>query len=187
MTAPIIRNKNKSAQTNTTQEKQTMATKPENKKPQNTSTTTAAPAAASNGESAKGDAKPKKAKRQRVRLASPTVSGFWVRAYKDIVEKFGMPLGPDGKPLEVRAATPGGLSPEERQSRKAAKEAEKERIKNMSPEEKAAWAQQKRDAKSKVREEKKAKERAELMAKVIAGLQSGELKLDDPELLKKLG
>lgn len=181
MTAPIIRNKNKSAQTNTTQEKQTMAQKPENKKPQ--TTTTSAPAA----EAPKGDAKPKKAKRQRVRLASPTVSGFWVRAYTDIVEKFGMPLGPDGKPLEVRAATPGGLSPEERQSRKAAKEAEKERIKNMSPEEKAAWAQQKRDAKAAVREQKKAKEREALMAKVIAGLQSGELKLDDPELLKKLG
>lgn len=185
MSNPSVR-KNPNAQTKTkTQETKTMAQKPENKRPQTTSTTTAAPAAST--EAPKGDAKPKKAKRQRVRLASPTVNGFWVRAYKDIVDKYGMPLGPDGQPLEVRAATPGGLSPEERDARKKAKEAEKERIKNMSPEEKAAWAQQKREAKSAVREQKKAKEREALMAKVIAGLQSGELKLDDPELLKKLG
>lgn len=119
---------------------------------------------------------PKKEKRARVRLASKTLDGFWVRAFKDIVDQFGMPKGPDGEPLHVVVAR-GGMSAEERSRRTAEKAAEKAKFDSMSDEDKLAFAKAKREANQAKRADKKQRERDELIAQIRAEIKAGTIEL----------
>lgn len=129
------------------------------------------PPPAKNG-SAK-DEKPAKAKRPRVRWVSPKDPKFWVRSYKDVTDQYGAPLDPWGNKMEARVAAAFGMTDEQREARKAAKEAEKKRIEAMSPEEKLAWTQAKREERAKTREAKKAKEREALIAQIKREIEEG--------------
>lgn len=135
------------------------------------------PAPAATAEAPKGAApadKPKKAKRARTRLVSPTIDGFWVRAYTDIVAKFGMPKGPDGVELVAKAATPG-LSAEAKKAREEAKAAEKAKLEAMSQEERLAYVAKAREDKKAKKDAKKAAERDALIKQLKEQIARGEI------------
>lgn len=150
--------------------------KPENKKPETAKpATTAKPETAkpaNNGAATTEDAKPKKDKKVRLRFVSKSISGYWVRILESSFKSHGAPRDPKGEEMELKAFAPGGLSKEERETRKAQKEAdkalEKQRFDAMSDDEKVAYARKKREEKQAKRNEKKSKERDKLMAEVQA-------------------
>jgi hypothetical protein len=155
-----------------------MANPSTNKSPANKTAPAAKPA---NGdaskEAPKGAApadKPKKAKRARTRLVSPTVDGFWVRAYTDIIAKFGMPKGPDGVELVAKAATPG-LSAEAKAAREASKAAEKAKLEAMSDEQRLAYVAEQRKTKADKKAAKKAAERDALVKMLKEQIARGEI------------
>lgn len=117
----------------------------------------------------------KKAKRAKVRLVSTTIQGLWVRAFVDVVEKYGFPLDPNGERMVPGKAPAFGLTAEQREARVAAKAAEKARFEAMSDEEKLAYAKQKREAKQAATAAKKAAERDQLIAQIKAEIQAGKL------------
>lgn len=125
--------------------------------------------------------KPKKAKRQRVRLVSKTIAGLWVRMFVDVLEKHGAPYDKNGDQL-VPATSPApafGLSAEERAKRKLEKEtakaAEKAAFEALSPEEKLAFAEKQRTERQAAKAAKKAKEREAMIAEVKAMIERGEI------------
>lgn len=119
--------------------------------------------------------KPKKAKRQRVRLASSTEPGMWCRMFKDVYDKFGAPLDSKGQPMVLKAAVPFGQSSEQRAERKAEKEAEKAKFDAMSDEEKLSYAKAKREKKQAEGTAKKEAERNALIAQIKAEIAAGRL------------
>lgn len=170
---------------NSKQENNKMADTSKTQTPANKSTNGGAkPATNADGMKLGPDGKPlkgekdgkKKDKKPRIRLVSNTVPGFWCRMYKDVADKFGMPLGPDGKALVVGAAPVGGfgakLTPEQKAERDAAKEAAKaaeaKALASMTDEQKIAHAQAKREATQAKKAQKVAKVRDELMAQLRA-------------------
>lgn len=146
------------------------ATSAANQKPKMPGNGSKAPTAAKTAEPAKAEGEKKKEKRLKVRLVSETIPGLWVRAYVDVVNKFGFPLDPNGTKMVPGKATSFGLTAEERERRKAEKEAEKKRLEAMTEEQKLAYVAQKREAKQKKRDEKKAMEKAKLVAEIKAEL-----------------
>lgn len=124
-----------------------------------------------------GADKPKaaKVKKAKVRWVSPKDPSFWVRSFKDVTDKHGAPMDPWGNKMEARAAAAFGLSPEERDARKKAKEAEKAKLEAMSPEEKLAFTTAKREERAKKREGKKAAEREALIAQIKREIAEGKL------------
>ena len=152
--------------------------KPSNKptapaaKPTTARETAAAPAATTNGSAKPEPAaeKAKKAKPERVRLVSSTNPRMWCRMYKSVMDQYGAPLDPQGAPMVPGKAVAFGISPEEREARKAAKAAEKAALDAMTPEQKLEAQRAKRDAKARAAEERNKAARAELEAKIRADL-----------------
>lgn len=128
----------------------------------------------SNGDAGKGEKK-QKVKKAKVRWVSPKDPSYWVRSFKEVTDKHGAPKDPWGNTMEARAAVAFGLSPEEREQRKAAKEAEKKRLEAMTPEEKLAFTTAKREERAKKRESKKAAEREALIAQIKREIAEGKL------------
>jgi type IV secretory pathway VirB10-like protein len=130
-----------------------------------------------NGKVASGEkpAKAAKVKKAKVRWVSPKDPSYWVRSLKDVTDKHGAPVDPWGNKMEARAAVAFGLTPEQRAERKAAKQAEAERLKNMSPEEKLAFTQSKREDRAKKREAKKQQERNALIEQIKREIAEGKL------------
>jgi hypothetical protein len=147
---------------------------PTTNKPTNKPTATPPPAKATSNGSAPEKTK-KKVKRPKVRFHSSKEPTYWVRAYKDVTDKFGPPTDPWGNKMEPRAAVAFGISPEERAAKKAAKEAEKLRFESMSVEDKLAFAKTKRDAKQAKKEAKKAAEKEQLIAQIKREIAEGKL------------
>lgn len=135
------------------------------------------PPAPSNAKPATNGDAPKKAKvkKAKVRWVSPKDPTFWVRSFKDVTDKHGAPMDPWGNKMEARAAAAFGLTPEQREERKAAKEAEKKRLEAMTPEEKLAYTTSKREERAKKREGKKAAEREALIAQIKREIAEGKL------------
>lgn len=120
------------------------------------------------------EGKSKKSKKERVRLVSSTNPNFWVRAYKEVIEKHGMPRGPSGEEMVVKAFTPiAKLSDEEKAARAKAKEAAKAAFEAMSPEQKAEFAAKRRAELAAKRDAKKLKEKEALIALVEAAVKAG--------------
>ena len=164
------------------QENKTMATnKPttNSNKPNSNKPAATPPPAPANAKptSANGadKAKPAKVKKAKVRWVSPKDPSYWVRSFKEVTDKHGAPQDPWGNKMEARAAVAFGLSPEEREQRKAAKEAEKQRLAAMTPEEKLAFTSSKREERAKKREGKKAAEREALIAQIKREIAEGKL------------
>lgn len=162
-------------------ENKNMATnKPQANNGKNTNKPTATPpppqttSAAKPSDAGKGDKKAK-AKKAKVRWVSPKDPSYWVRSFKEVTDKHGAPVDPWGNKMEARAAVAFGLSPEEREARKAAKEAEKARLEAMTPEEKLAFTAKKREERAGKREQKKAAEREALIAQIKREIAEGKL------------
>ena len=128
-----------------------------------------------NGAKAEDSGKAKKEKRPRVRWVSPKDPSFWVRSYKDVTDKHGAPKDPWGNAMEAKAAVAFGLTPEEREARKAAKEAEKARLDSMSPEEKLAFTQKRREERAAKRTAKKEAERLAMIEQIKKEIAEGKL------------
>ncbi len=126
-----------------------------------------------------------KVQRERVRLASKTLTGYWVKTFRDVIDRHGAPMGPDGIPLVEQAGTPG-MGLEERMRRKALKETEKARVVNLTPEERAQFVAQRKQTRQAEKAQKEKDKRAALLAKLLSGIRTGELSADDPDILAKL-
>ena len=142
-------------------------------------TATAKPAAeakGTNGSPVQAAPAPKKKepKRAKVRLVSTTIPGLWVRAFCDVVEKYGVPLDPNGVKM-IPGMAPRGLTAEQRLARQQQKEAEKARLANMSDDEKLAYARERREERQAQRAAKKQAERNALIAEIKAQIAAGEL------------
>lgn len=121
----------------------------------------------------KGEEKAKKEKRAKARYQSTGIPGYTVRVYKDLVEKYGVPCDPKGAAMVLATGPAASADPSARAQRKAAKEAEKEKMAKMTDDEKMAYARQKREAKA---AEKAAKAKADydkLVAQVKADVAAG--------------
>lgn len=124
---------------------------------------------------ANGEPKKAKEKRAKVRLISKTIPGLWVRAFVDVIQKFGVPKDPNGEEMVPGSAPRFGMTAEERERRKGEKEAEKIRFEAMSEEEKLAYAKTKREERSNKKAAKKAAEREALIAQLKAEMAAGKL------------
>lgn len=169
--AEKLENKNMATNKPTTNSNKNTANKPSATPPPPPAPAAAKPA---NGDASKGEKKAK-VKKAKVRWVSPKDPSYWVRSFKDVTDKHGAPKDPWGNTMEARAAVAFGLSPEEREARKKAKEAEKARLEAMTPEEKLAFTQTKREERSKKREAKKAAEREALIAQIKREIAEGKL------------
>jgi hypothetical protein len=119
--------------------------------------------------------KAKKAKRAKVRLVSTTIPGLWVRAFVDVIAKHGTPRDPNGQEMVPGKAPSFGITAEERETRKAAKEAEKARFEAMSDEDKLSYAKARREKKQAEQAAKKASEREALIAQLRAEMAAGKI------------
>lgn len=122
-----------------------------------------------------GEAKVPKPKRAKVRLVSTSIPGLWVRAFVDVVDKYGYPLDPKGVAMVPGRAPVFGMTAEERTARKLAKEAEKARVEGMSDADKLAYAQAKREERQGKTLARKAAERDALIAQIKAEIAAGKL------------
>lgn len=113
----------------------------------------------------------------RVRLASTTIPGLWVKTQVSVVKKYGVPLDPNGAPMvpQKAAGFGGGLSEEDRAARKASKDADKAKMAAMSPEQLAEFKRERREAKATLRATKKSAEREELIRQIKAEIEAGRL------------
>lgn len=156
-----------------TQPQKTAPAKPQTPPP-------AAPAAKTNGaasaDATKGD-KPAKTKRAKLRWVSTKDGSFWVRSFKDVTDKHGAPKDPWGVEMVVKAGQAFGkkLTDEEKAARATQKEAEKKRKESMSDEERLAEAKAKRETKQKSKQEAVEKNRADILAQLLADMEAGKI------------
>jgi anthranilate/para-aminobenzoate synthase component I len=165
--------------TNTSSKEDTnMSSVPNQSKPTKSSTKSsngAPPTANADGTMTPAAAKAKKAKKERVRLVSTKDGTFWVRAYKSVIDKHGVPTDPWGVPMVAKAAIAFGISPEERAERKAKKEAEKAAFDALPDAEKVAIVTKRREEKQTAKAQKEKAEYDALVAKLKAQIANGEL------------
>lgn len=149
--------------------KQKPATPPPAPKAEASKPANGAPAPKGEGETGKGEGKKKRA---RVRLVSTTVPGMWCRMYVDVMEKHGVPKDANGVDM-VPGKASNGLSAEEKEARQKAKDAEKAKFDAMTPDEKLAFAKDKREKKAAEKLAKKKQERDALIESIKADLAAG--------------
>lgn len=136
----------------------------------NTGNTTKAPTPPAGGEKTAASGEKKEPKRPRVRWVSPKDPTFWVRSYKDVTDKHGAPMDPWGNKMEVKVGGGGGGG-----NLAAAREAEKAKLAAMTDEQKLAYAKDKREAKKKAKDAKKAQERDALIAQLKKEIAEGKI------------
>jgi len=139
----------------------TMAQAPQNHKQTPNKPATPPPAApaaakaATPADAPKGEDKPAKTKRAKLRWVSTKDGSFWVRSFKDVTDKHGAPKDPWGNEMVVKAGQAFGkkLTDEEKAARAEAKAAEAKRKEAMTDEERLAEAKAKREMKQKAKQE----------------------------------
>lgn len=143
-----------------------------NQKPATTAPTPPKPSNGMSAAQAKKDGA-SEPKRPRVRWVSPQDKSFWVRSYKDVTDKHGAPKDPWGNTMVAAASLPGGGAA----TLKAAREEREAKLAAMSETDRVAFLKAEKEARKANKAAKKQAEYDAIVAKVKAGIASGDIKM----------